>query len=382
MKNLPTLTRLDREVLDFIVETVRAEQQVTAIEVEEAILDAFGMMVRLRTSGRELGVIQLDYTHLGVPEDSARRKKLRAPRMDLLPKDTIDAIAAIFARARSTLERQGVSMTYRRIVWVPMQRWEELRKEILELRREVEVIVDTDILARYQDILNDNLYNAEKKAIEAYSALSNAGATLKEERQTFIDRFVKSVELAFPSYENIAANITLSLETTRPAPAHLVSAVVEAKKRYFENQKEAIEETRMREIVRRDARLLWEAQVQPSVLDELTVAAGGELLEALLEIVDNKGAMTSGLTRKVKSRLGKYSGAAGFIASTQQLDDYLKRIEQALNIRSSQRNANRLLALVQKAIETMQSLTHRPFDGIGKGLIDISILEKESDNHG
>jgi hypothetical protein len=382
LKNLPTLTRLDREVLDFIVETVRAEQQVTGIEVEEAILDAFGMMVRLRTSGRELGVIQLDYTHLGVPEDSARRKKLRAPRMDLLPKDTIDAITAIFARARSTLERQGVSMTYRRIVWVPMQRWEELRKEILELRREVEVIVDTDILARYQDILNDNLYNAEKKAIEAYDALSNAGAKLEEERKTFIDRFVKSMELAFPSYENIAANITLSLETTRPAPAHLVSAVVEAKKRYFENQEEAIEETRMREIVRRDARLLWEAQVQPSVLDELTVAAGGELLEALLEIVDHKGAMTSGLTRKVKSRLGKYSGAAGFIASTQQLDDYLKRIEQALNIRSSQRNTNSLLALVQKAIETMQSLTHRPFDGIGKGLIDISILEKESDNHG
>ncbi|MDY6868677.1 MAG: hypothetical protein SVT56_12405 [Chloroflexota bacterium] len=382
MKNLPTLTRLDREVLDFIVETVRAEQQVTAIEVEEAILDAFGMMVRLRTSGRELGVVQLDYTHLGVPEDSARRKKLRAPRMDLLPKDSIDAITAIFARARSTLERQGVSMTYRRIVWVPMQRWEELRKEILELRREVEVIVDTDILARYQDILNDNLYNAEKKAIEAYDALSNAGATLEEERKTFIDRFVKSVELAFPSYENIAANITLSLETTRPAPAHLVSAVVEAKKRYFENQEEAIEETRMREIVRRDARLLWEAQVQPSVLDELTVAAGGELLEALLEIVDHKGAMTSGLTRKVKSRLGKYSGAAGFIASTQQLDDYLKCIEQALNIRSSQRNTNSLLALVQKAIETMQSLTHRPFDGIGKGLIDISILEKVRDNHG
>ena len=120
MKNLSTLTRLDREVLDFIVETVRVEQKVTAIEVEEAILDAFGIMVRLRTSGREMGVVQLDYTHLGVPEDSARRKKLRAPRMDLLPKDTIDAITAIFARARSTLERKGISMTYRRIVWIPI----------------------------------------------------------------------------------------------------------------------------------------------------------------------------------------------------------------------------------------------------------------------
>jgi hypothetical protein len=29
----------------------------------------------------------------------------------------------------------------------------------------------------------------------------------------------------------------------------------------------------------------------------------------------------------------------------------------------------------------MQSLTHRPYDGIGKGLIDISILEKESNYH-
>lgn len=381
MKNLSTLTRLDREVLDYIVETVRVEQQVTAIEVEEAILDAFGIMVRLRTSGREMGVVQLDYTHLGVPEDSARRKKLRAPRMDLLPKDTINAITAIFARARSTLERKGVSMPYRRIVWVPMQRWEELGKEILELRREVEAIVDTDILARYQDILNNNLYNAENKAVEAYDALSSAGVKLEEERKTFIDRFVKSVELAFPSYEDITANITLGLETTRPAPAHLVSAVVEAKKRYFENQEEAVEETRLREKVRRDARLLWEAQVQPSVLDELTVAAGGELLEALLEIVDNKGVMTSGLTRKVKSRLGKYSGAAGFIASTKQLDDYLKRIEQTLDIRSSQRNTNGLLDLVRKAIETMQPLTHHPFEGIGKGLIDISILEKESNYH-
>ena len=91
--------------------------------------------------------------------------------------------------------------------------------------------------------------------------------------------------------------------------------------------------------------------------------------------------MTSGLTRKVKSRLGKYSGAAGVIASTKQLDNYLKRIEQTLDIRSSQRNANGLLVLVRKAIETMQSLTHRPFDGIGKGLIDISILEKESNYH-
>jgi hypothetical protein len=381
VKNLSTLTRLDREVLDFIVETVRVEQQVTAIEVEEAILDAFGIMVRLRTSGREMGVVQLDYTHLGVPEDSARRKKLRAPRMDLLPKDTIDAITAIFARARSTLERKGVSLTYRRIVWVPMQRWEELGNEILELLREVEAIVYTDILARYQDILNDNLYNAENKAIEAYDALANAGVNMKEDRELFVDRFVKSVERAFPGYEAIEANITLSLETNRPAPAHLVSAVVEAKKRYFKNQEESVEETRMREKVRRDARLLWEAQVQPSVLDELTVAAGGELLEALLEIVDSKGVMTSGLTRKVKSRLGKYSGAAGFIASTKQLDDCLKRIEMTLDIRSSQRNANGLLALVWKAIETMQSLTHRPYDGIGKGLIDISILEKESNYH-
>jgi hypothetical protein len=338
-------------------------------------------MVRLRTSGREMGVVQLDYTHLGVPEDSARRKKLRAPRMDLLPKDTIDAITAIFARARSTLERKGVSLTYRRIVWVPMQRWEELGNEILELLREVEAIVYTDILARYQDILNDNLYNAENKAIEAYDALANAGVNMKEDRELFVDRFVKSVERAFPGYEAIEANITLSLETNRPAPAHLVSAVVEAKKRYFKNQEESVEETRMREKVRRDARLLWEAQVQPSVLDELTVAAGGELLEALLEIVDSKGVMTSGLTRKVKSRLGKYSGAAGFIASTKQLDDCLKRIEMTLDIRSSQRNANGLLALVWKAIETMQSLTHRPYDGIGKGLIDISILEKESNYH-
>jgi hypothetical protein len=48
VKNLSTLTRLDREVLDFIVETVRAEQQVTAIEVEEAILDAFGMTGSVR----------------------------------------------------------------------------------------------------------------------------------------------------------------------------------------------------------------------------------------------------------------------------------------------------------------------------------------------
>jgi hypothetical protein len=63
------------------------------------------------------------------------------------------------------------------------------------------------------------------------------------------------------------------------------------------------------------------------------------------------------------------------------LDDCLKRIEVTLDIRSSQRNANGLLALVRKAIETMQSLTHRPYDGIGKGLIDISILEKESNYH-
>jgi hypothetical protein len=64
------LTRLDREALDFITRKMqeRYGSYLTLLEIEEAILDAFGMHVRLATRGREMGVISLSFSDIGVPE--------------------------------------------------------------------------------------------------------------------------------------------------------------------------------------------------------------------------------------------------------------------------------------------------------------------------
>ena len=163
------LTRLDREALDYITRKMqeRYGQTLTLMEIEEAVLDTFGVHVRLATRGRELGVVSLAFSDIGVPEASARAQNVRPPRMDLLPKETTDRIAAAFSRARETLPRFGVKLAARSLVWIPLPEWQACRDAVEAIRKDLAGIVRRELLDRYAEIREGWREKAREKAAES-----------------------------------------------------------------------------------------------------------------------------------------------------------------------------------------------------------------------
>jgi hypothetical protein len=381
------LTRLDREALNFIIQKMqeRYGTALTLLEIEEAILDAFGMHVRLATRGRELGVITLAFSDIGVPEQSARAQNVRPPRMDLLPKETTDKIAAAFARARETLPRFGVKVTARSLVWVPLPEWEACRQEIAAIREELSQIVSRELLDPYRDIRESWREKAAQKAAESYQSLVDAGVEIRGERSEFIARYIDRVLAAFPSYSQLQNGIDLACETVRPSPADLVSSVIAFRDEYLAEQARALDleaakqaERLARRKMMQERAEIWRAQAeQASLLGEMAREAGMEILKITLPIGEGLESLTPGASRKLRNAIGRWLETTGALLSTTELDDRMRLVLQELDQPAKKRSRERLVRVLAELSEELVRIgqPHPLYTSAGAGVLDLQEVQ-------
>jgi hypothetical protein len=350
------LTRLDRKALNYI--TTRMHERygdgLTLLDIEGAILDAFGIHVRIGTRGRELGVITIGFADIGVPEGSARAAHVRPPKMDLLPRETTDKITAAFARARDALPRFGVRLPATSLVWVPLPEWPECREAVAEIQADVARIVREELLDSYMPLREAWRERAREKAVESYRSLLDAGVEIEVDQDDFIARYVGKVLDAFPSYGQIQNGIDLFYETSRPSPEDLIQAVIAFRDAYFDEKARAadLEAAKKREAAERRKMLveraeIWCAQAeQASALSEMAQEAGAEILKIALPVGEGLASLRAGTSRKLKNEIGRWLDATGALVSTQELDDLMRLVLWELDQPAKKRSAAHLRALL------------------------------------
>jgi hypothetical protein len=350
------LTRLDRAALNYITTKMhqRYGETLTLLDIEGAILDAFGMHVRIATKGRELGVITLGFAEIGVPEGSARAAHVRPPKMELLPRETTDKIAAACARARDALLRFGVRLAATSLVWIPLPEWPACAETVAEIRAEVARIVREELLDRYMPLREAWRERAREKAIESYRSLLDAGVEIEDEQDDFIARYVVRVLDAFPSYGQIQNGIDLFYETSRPSPDELIQAVIAFRDAYLDEKARAadLEAAKKREAAERKKMLveraeIWRAQAeQASALSEMAQEAGAEILKIALPVGEGLSQLTAGASRKLKNEIQRWLDSTGALVSTQELDDLMRQVLWELDQPAKKRSAAHLRALL------------------------------------
>ena len=377
------LTRLDREALDFITRKMqeRYGSYLTLLEIEEAILDAFGMHVRLATRGREMGVISLSFSDIGVPEQSARAQNVRPPRMDLLPKETTDKISAAFMRARDTLPRFGVRLPTRSLVWVPLPEWQACQETIAEIHSEVARIVGRELLDRYTEIREGWRVKAAEKARESYQSLIDAGIEIPAGQEEFTARYVDRVLAAFPSYGQLQNGIDLYYETSRPSPQNLVDAVIVFRDEHLREKARALDleaakkrEEALRRKMMQERAEIWRSQAeQASLLGEMAREAGAEILALALPIGNGLEKLTTGSSRKLKNEIGRWLDATGALVSTRELDDIMRHALQEMELSPKKRNIHRLRSLLATLAEELTRIgqPNPLFASAGAGILDL-----------
>lgn len=382
------LTRLDRDALNFITAQMQARYggTLTLLEIEEAILDAFGMHVRIATRGRDIGVITLSFAEIGVPAGSARAQHVRSPKMELLPRETTDKITAAFMRARESLPRFGVKLAATSLVWVPLPEWTECRDTIAEIRAEVAGIVRREILDRYTELRESWREKAREKAAEAYQSLMDAGVEITVERETFVDRYVERVLDAFPSYGQIQNGIDMFYETSRPSPDDLIQAVIGFRDEHLRQKARAadleaakkLEAAERRKMLRERADI-WRCQaVQASVLSEMAQEAGAEILKLALPVGEGVMTLTAGASRKLKNEIGRWLDTTGALVSTAELDDLMRQALWELDQPAKKRSASHVRRLLSNLSQEL-ARTGQPntlYQSIGLGVLNLQEIER------
>jgi hypothetical protein len=377
------LTRLDRAALNYITTKMhqRYGETLTLLDIEGAILDAFGMHVRIATKGRELGVITLGFAEIGVPEGSARAAHVRPPKMELLPRETTDKIAAACARARDALPRFGVRLAATSLVWIPLPEWPACGETVAEIRAEVARIVREELLDRYMPLREAWRERAREKAIESYRSLLDAGVEIEDEQDDFIARYVVRVLDAFPSYGQIQNGIDLFYETSRPSPDELIQAVIAFRDAYLDEKARAadLEAAKKREAAERKKMLferaeIWRAQAeQASALSEMAQEAGAEILKIALPVGEGLSQLTAGASRKLKNEIQRWLDATGALVSTQELDDLMRQVLWELDQPAKKRSSAHLRALLFTLSQEL-SRVGQPnvlYAGIGAGVLSL-----------
>jgi hypothetical protein len=350
------LTRLDREALNYITTKMhqRYGETLTLLDIEGAILDAFGMHVRIATKGRELGVITLGFAEIGVPEGSARAAHVRPPKMELLPRETTDKITAAFARARDACRASGCA--WRPLPWCGYRCPSGLRAARRWPRSGLKwpASCGKNCWTAICPSEKPGESEAREKAIESYRSLLDAGVEIEDEQDDFIARYVGRVLDAFPSYGQIQNGIDLFYETSRPSPDELIQAVIAFRDAYLDEKARAadLEAAKKREAAERKKMLveraeIWRAQAeQASALSEMAQEAGAEILKIALPVGEGLSQLTAGASRKLKNEIQRWLDATGALVSTQELDDLMRQVLWELDQPAKKRSAAHLRALL------------------------------------
>lgn len=225
-----------------------SDSRVELVSLDLEILNKTGTFVRIYAGGLTMFVKRANWRELGVPEESARKLRYKAPPKYLIDPDEVDWFRNAAQRARDSLKAVSVDVEFMHPYrWVGYKDWSEWLTDFQatqakwEQRRQ-QLVDGYDV--HFQRMVED----FTRTANEAYEALVAAKVNDLPSREEFVDRVVASAVARMPSPRIIEQRLVL--EYIIPAvvtPTALEEELLEAGR---VRQKRELEEERARQRLR------------------------------------------------------------------------------------------------------------------------------------
>ena len=222
-----------------------SEDRVELIRLDLEILNKTGTFVRIYAGGLTMFVKRANWQELGVPEESARKLRYKAPPKYLIDRDEVDWFRNAAQRARDGLDAVSVDVEFMHPYrWVGYKDWAEWLAGFQALQAEWEErrqgLVD-DYDHHFQQVVDD----FTRSAGEAHAALVAAKVEGLPSRDEFVDKVVREAVARMPSPQIIEGQLVL--EYIIPAvvtPTQVEEELLEADRT---RQRRTLEEERMRQ---------------------------------------------------------------------------------------------------------------------------------------
>lgn len=216
MAESEVLNQLRRE---YAAQLDLPEDRVELVKLDLDILNRMGTFVRIFAGGLTMFMRSGSWTELGVPKNSTRQLRYKAPPKYLIDPKEVAAFRALAQRARGSLESVGVDVEFMHPYhWVGYKNWLAWRKTFEEIQSEWH--------ERRQRLIDD--YDQHMaKLVDDFEAIANEAYDLLDDappRDEFVAGVVAEAVAQMPSIPKIKKQ--LILEYRVPALA-LPSAVEE-----------------------------------------------------------------------------------------------------------------------------------------------------------
>lgn len=232
------------------------ESRVELVRLDLEILNRMGTFVRIYAGGLTMFTRRATWRELGVPEESARGLRYKAPPKYLIDPDEVDWFRNAAQRARDGLNALSVEVEFMHPYrWVGYTDWAKWLSDFQALQAEWEAR-RRRLVGDYERHFRQMVDDFARTAGEAYAALLAAGAADLPPRDAFVDTVATGAVGRMPSPRHIEER--LRLEYIVPAvvtPTGLEEELLQAERARHEREREG-ERARQQLRLEREAALL------------------------------------------------------------------------------------------------------------------------------
>ena len=364
--NAKTIQYIDQRIREAL------KSEIIYLDLEQAIADYLGTMVRISSRGRNIAKISLTAEEIGLPPKSQRVSNINLPTMNLLPQKFRSELANAVERVRHDLSTLGIEHNY--YYWIPLRNWQQA-KSCFDRESEVIQTLVSDILYTYDGTHVAMMESAENQARESFDNLIQQGVSLEITQEEFIDLFLHKVQENFPSRERIQQT-GIELETIRPTAPNVIELIESFHQEWMDTQngetdkkrlelerlkldaeadkiKIELEQKRMFQNEERKARQemldqrkeIWLRNFDmSSILDDIAQEAGAEIFSLIYSLSTKEISLSAPICRRLKNLLEKWVGACQMVGDD-DLYDITLRLQSYLKASSKTRDSNEIVSI-------------------------------------
>jgi len=359
-----------------VLERLRAEHaaklgvsadQVDLVRVDLDVLLSLGTLIDLDVRGISLFSRRATWEELGIPREAARRTRFTRGVKNLISKEYIAGFRSLETRARRWLDDHSFDVTgCRPFRFVPYTAYERWREGHEKLTREWEAL-KARLLSEYEACVVPTLEeDFTKIAVEAARALGLSGRA----REQFAAQVVERARLAMPSYDAIAAGLSLDYRAGLLLSRVRIEEEVLAATRLEAERQEAVARARAVEAeASHKERLLAEmrkAELEHyrEQLKEMASPMGEVFHQLRAQMFEDATAVLETMQNNEGKLIGPAARRAGGMVETfrllnalddKELEGLLKRIETRLSGPAGDERTGQ----VEKTMREIARLTHR-----------------------
>jgi hypothetical protein len=361
-----------------------AAWQRSLVDLESAILSTFMARINIHARGRDLGIITVDWSAIGIPADSKRAQLLLHPRLDLFPRPTRKKLSSLINRARARLRRHAIAVpgsSFYHLTLEQYQRWKPLFEEDAA---EFERVKQEELVEPYASLREQAGAIVEQAALEAHRSLVTAGLEVSLDRVR--RQLARQALQRFPAREMVISGMTLGLQAIDPPTEELAGAILalaekaeaelegeRARARHQERlalaelqtADEARQAARLARITQQD--LLEEMRRQMadvyqstmeddlSEIEQVVQAATGQINAALVRVLESlgdNGEPSRGTLRSLEAAVDVWRGLRSLVGQN-EVDDLMTELRRM----AAQTKARRPSGQLRETLDRLVTMT-------------------------